>query len=92
MRGELREVLTRMAAVSAVLRINIVDPDVDRQEAERLVDDVLVLADPVPAAGHGAGQLHLPELEHEGVDLAFGVVDDRVPIRGLVAGVGEGIE
>ncbi|MCA9681337.1 MAG: Gldg family protein [Myxococcales bacterium] len=38
-RGELREVLTRMAAVSPALRINIVDPDVDRQEAERLVDD-----------------------------------------------------
>lgn len=38
-RGELREVLTRMASVSPALRVSLVDPDVDRQEAERLVDD-----------------------------------------------------
>jgi len=38
-RGELREVLTRMAAVTPTLRVSLVDPDVDRQEAERLVDD-----------------------------------------------------
>ncbi|WP_255216596.1 Gldg family protein [Pseudenhygromyxa sp. WMMC2535] len=38
-RGELREVLARMAAVSPALRVTLVDPDVERQEAERLVDD-----------------------------------------------------
>ena len=38
-RGELREVLARMASVSRALRVRFVDPDVDRQEAERLVDD-----------------------------------------------------
>jgi ABC-type transport system involved in multi-copper enzyme maturation permease subunit len=40
-RGELREVLTRMrgAAKQGVLRVSTVDPDVDRQEAERLIED-----------------------------------------------------
>ena len=40
-RGELREVLTRMvgAAKQGVLRVRTVDPDIDRQEAERLIED-----------------------------------------------------
>lgn len=40
-RGELREVLTRMsgAATQGLLRVSVVDPDVDRQEAERLIED-----------------------------------------------------
>lgn len=40
-RGELREVLTRMvgAANQGVLRVRTVDPDIDRQEAERLIED-----------------------------------------------------
>jgi ABC-type transport system involved in multi-copper enzyme maturation permease subunit len=38
-RGELREVLLRMQQVTESIRIRFVDPDVDRQEAERLVDD-----------------------------------------------------
>ena len=35
--GELREVLTRMSAVTARLRVTILDPDRDRQEAEQLI-------------------------------------------------------
>jgi ABC-2 type transport system permease protein len=40
-RGELREVLTRMSSVAkrGVLRVSFVDPDVDRQEAERSLED-----------------------------------------------------
>jgi ABC-type transport system involved in multi-copper enzyme maturation permease subunit len=40
-RGELREVLTRMTGVAkqGLLRVSFVDPDVDRQEAERLIED-----------------------------------------------------
>jgi ABC-type transport system involved in multi-copper enzyme maturation permease subunit len=40
-RGELREVLTRMSGVAkqGLLRVSFVDPDVDRQEAERLIED-----------------------------------------------------
>jgi len=38
-RGELREVLLRMQQVNQSIRIRLVDPDIDRQEAERLVDD-----------------------------------------------------
>jgi ABC-type transport system involved in multi-copper enzyme maturation permease subunit len=38
-RGELREVLLRMQQETGSIRIRFVDPDVDRQEAERLVDD-----------------------------------------------------
>ncbi len=38
-RGELREVLLRMQQETGSLRIRFVDPDVDRQEAERLIDD-----------------------------------------------------
>ena len=36
---ELREVLTRMAAVAPKLRVTILDPDRDRQEAEQLIAD-----------------------------------------------------
>jgi hypothetical protein len=38
-RGELREVLTRMGNVSSALRVHMLDPDRDRQDAERLLDD-----------------------------------------------------
>lgn len=38
-RGELREVLLRMQQQTESIRIRFVDPDVDRQEAERLVED-----------------------------------------------------
>lgn len=40
-RGELREVLTRMSGVAkrGLLRVSFVDPDVDRQDAERLIED-----------------------------------------------------
>ncbi len=38
-RGELREVLTRMGKVSSALRVRMLDPDRDRQDAERLLDD-----------------------------------------------------
>ena len=38
-RGELREVLMRMAAQTQSLHWRMLDPDLDRQEAERLVDD-----------------------------------------------------
>jgi ABC-2 type transport system permease protein len=38
-RGELKEVLTRMAGHSEALRIRLLDPDRDRQEAEQLVAD-----------------------------------------------------
>ncbi len=38
-RAELREVLYRMEAISPALDVHIVDPDHDRQEAERLLDD-----------------------------------------------------
>lgn len=37
--GELREVLARMAAVTPKLRVTILDPDRDRQEAEQLVGE-----------------------------------------------------
>lgn len=47
-RGELREVLMRMAAVAPNLRVNLVDPDVDRQEAERLIDDFGLSARDLP--------------------------------------------
>lgn len=35
--GELREVLSRMAAVTPKLRVTLLDPDRDRQEAEQLI-------------------------------------------------------
>jgi ABC-2 type transport system permease protein len=38
-RGELKEVLTRMAAHTDALRIRLLDPDRERQEAEQLVVD-----------------------------------------------------
>jgi hypothetical protein len=38
-RGELREVLTRMSKVSSALEVQMLDPDRDRQDAERLLDD-----------------------------------------------------
>lgn len=38
-RGELREVLTRMGQVNPTLRVRMLDPDRDRQDAERLLDD-----------------------------------------------------
>jgi ABC-2 type transport system permease protein len=37
--GELREVLRRMAGVSAALRVRMLDPDRSRQESEALLDD-----------------------------------------------------
>lgn len=37
--GELREVLARMAAVTPKLRVTLLDPDRDRQEAEQLVGE-----------------------------------------------------
>jgi ABC-type transport system involved in multi-copper enzyme maturation permease subunit len=38
-RGELREVLLRMQQQTELIRIRFVDPDVDRQDAERLIED-----------------------------------------------------
>ncbi|HVH99129.1 MAG TPA: Gldg family protein [Enhygromyxa sp.] len=38
-RGELREVLLRMQQQSESIRVRFVDPDVDRQDAERLIED-----------------------------------------------------
>lgn len=38
-RGELREVLLRMQQQARSIRVRFVDPDVDRQEAERLIGD-----------------------------------------------------
>lgn len=57
--GELREVLTRMAAVSPALRLRMLDPDRSRQEAERLLDDFALsgreLADGVVLIRAGQG-------------------------------------
>lgn len=40
--GELREVLARMAAVTPKLRVTMLDPDRDRQEAEQLVGEFVL--------------------------------------------------
>lgn len=57
--GELREVLARMAAVTPKLRVSILDPDRDRQEAEQLVTDFALggrdLADGVVLVRAGQG-------------------------------------
>src|SRR5690606_40302992 len=47
-RGELREVLLRMQQVTQSIRIRMVDPDVDRQEAERLVEDFSLVGRELP--------------------------------------------
>ncbi|MEM6991121.1 MAG: Gldg family protein [Myxococcota bacterium] len=58
--GELREVLARMAAVTPKLRVRIIDPDRDRQEAEQLIAEFSLggrdLADGVVLVRAGQGK------------------------------------
>lgn len=58
-RGELHEVLTRMGQVSSALNVRMLDPDRDRQEAERLLEDFSLsgreLADGVVLIRSGQG-------------------------------------
>ncbi|KIG18141.1 gliding motility protein GldF [Enhygromyxa salina] len=79
-RGELREVLTRMggAAKQGVLRVSTVDPDVDRQEAERLIEDFGLSGRELPEgvvlirAGQGSGLRRAHLLPNELVTYATG--------------------
>lgn len=57
--GELREVVARMAAVTPKLRVSLLDPDRDRQEAEQLIAEFAIggrsLADGVVLVRAGQG-------------------------------------
>ena len=55
-------------------------------EAERIIDDVFVLAHPVACAAHRACEPSLAQLEHERIDLALAEVQHRVAAGRLVAG------
>lgn len=76
--SELREVLTRMAATSPMLRVRFIDPDRDRQEASAAVAEFGLggreLADGVVLvrAGQGAGLRKGHLLPHELVTFATG--------------------